>query len=84
MNLEELELAIVLSDIETIDKIMDSPLEFKNLDDMKRALYLMSEALKIVYNLKDETKAKVSIIKKNINFLNVTKEVGTSSIDFRT
>lgn len=84
MNLEELELAIVLSDIERIDKIMDSPLEFKNLDDMKRALYLMSEALKIVYNLKDETKAKVSIIKKNINFLNVTREVGTSSIDFRT
>lgn len=84
MNLEELELAIVLSDIERIDKIMDAPLEFKNLDDMKRALYLMSEALKILYDLKDETNANVRLIKKNINFLNATRELGASSIDLRT
>jgi len=82
--LRELRIAVIEKDIEKLDILtVELPL-LETFQDKKDALFLLGEALVILQNGREDTKKALTQLRKNINFLNVTKEVGTSSIDFRT
>ena len=81
MWLNRLKVAVVQRDTELLETLLDDLPLLEDARDIEEALYLLAEATKIVQELKDETAASMVQMKKNIDFLNVTKREQTSKFD---
>ncbi len=79
MWLKQMKIAIAQRNTDAINKLLDTTLEFNNLEDMKSAKYLLKEAADLLYELREETSYTMSQLKQNIELLNVIN-VPSSSI----
>lgn len=84
MWLTKLEIAIVEKNTEALSKLINNFPEFENVEQMRKAMYLLREASILVHTLKDETSAQMKQIKKNLNFLESTQAPYTSSLDLKS
>lgn len=84
MWLNELQIAIVEKDTDKLDKLLDSLPEFDNVDDMKKASFLLKEALELLYKLKDDTSESMIRIKKNLDFLKSTHNDPVNKLDIKS
>lgn len=84
MWLKELEIAIVEKNIAAIDVLLNSPAEFKDVSDMKRAQYLLAEASELLLALKSETVVTMKLLKKNSDFLKVSQNKTPNRLDIRS
>ena len=83
MWLNKFKIAIVQKDTNTLEKLLDEVPKFDNIEDAKKATYLLKEALALLYSLQDETSTAMRQIKKNIDFLNTTVHDSVGSLDIR-
>jgi mRNA deadenylase 3'-5' endonuclease subunit Ccr4 len=79
--LKKFKAAVVQRDIALIDKLLSDIPEFNSVEDMKEARYLTEEAILVAEALKNETAVSMAQMKKNIDFLNVTKRDKHSRFD---
>lgn len=84
MWLKEFEIAIIEKNVDKIEALVSTPVEFTNTRDMKHAQYLLLEASKLLHTLKDETHSTMSKLKKNIDFLKVSERKKSNSLDIRS
>ncbi len=78
---DALEIAIIEQDIDTISNLLDNMVEIQDVQEAKRAFYLLEEVSILVGNLKDETAASMKKMKKNINFLKATQSSLENKLD---
>ncbi|NPA60025.1 MAG: hypothetical protein GXO30_06135 [Epsilonproteobacteria bacterium] len=81
MWLNKLKIAIAQEDTDSLDKLMQNIPQLKDIREMKSAVYLLKEATCIVEKLKKDSANSMKQIKKNLDFLNATKESKVSSFD---
>ena len=81
MLADALEIAIIEQDVDTISNLLDSMMEIEDVQEAKRALYLLAEASMLVSDLKDETAASMAQMKKNIDFLKSTEAPAVNKFD---
>ena len=79
--LKKFKAAVVQRDIALIEKLLSDIPEFNSVEDMKEARYLTEEAILVAEALKNETAVSMAQMKKNIDFLNVTKRDKHSRFD---
>ena len=84
MWLKELEIAIIEKNIESLDLLLQTPVEFAQVDEMKRAQYLLAEASQLLEGLKNETNIKMQLLKKNSDFLKVSQNKTPNRLDIRS
>ena len=84
MWLNKLQIAIIEKDTEKLDELLETFPEFKNLEEMQKASYLLREALELLYTLQDETSGSMKQIKKNLDFLNSTQAKPTAKLDIKS
>lgn len=81
----KLKIAIVEKDADAIDKLMDTIPKFTDKKEIQSAMYLLKEASKLIYQLKDETSVVMAQLKKNMNFLNSTQtSINTGKLDIKS
>lgn len=78
---DALEIAIVEQDMEKVSYLLDNMPKLEDVQEAKRALYLLKEAFTLANNFKNETMASMQQIKKNIAFLNSTQSNTTAKFD---
>jgi hypothetical protein len=83
MWLKKLQIAIIEKDADAINALMDAVPEFKNSRDIETAMYLLREAVELLYTLKDETALTMKQLKKNIDFLKSTQPQTKSKLNLR-
>ena len=81
MWLKEFQIAIIEKNIEQIEELMQNVPKLNNREDIDSAICLIDEAKSLVTQLRDNTQASMIQMKKNIDFLKVTQEKRTSSLD---
>jgi len=69
MWLNRLKVAIVEKDMVLLEELLEDIPQLTNKEDIKSAITLLGEATKLVEKLRDDTKASMIQVKKNINFL---------------
>jgi len=79
--LTKLKIAIVEKDTSAVDALLDEIPNFEDLKDVKEAMYLLKEALELLYSLRDETAVSMAQIKKNIEFLQSTRPTNKNTLD---
>jgi hypothetical protein len=79
--LTKLKIAIVEKDTSAVDTLLDEIPNFEDLKDIKEAMYLLKEALELLYSLRDETAVSMAQIKKNIEFLQSTRPTNKNTLD---
>lgn len=84
MWLKELEIAVIEKNIDKIDELLKSQIEFSNINDAKRAQYLLAEASELLHKMKNETSAIMKQLKRNIDFLKVSERKNPSRLDIRS
>jgi len=87
MWLKSLEIALAQRDIEALDTLLREPLTpqmFETLDEMKKAQFLLLEAAKIITELKDQSRATMIQLKKNIDFMRVSEQKSPNRFDIRS
>ncbi|MCK9492386.1 MAG: hypothetical protein M0Q24_09855 [Sulfurimonas sp.] len=83
MWIKKLQIAIIEKDAEAIDELMQETPEFENQKDIESGIYLLREAMELLYTLKDETALTMKQLKKNIDFLKSTQEKTYSRLDVK-
>jgi len=81
MWLNELKIALIEKNIDKINSLMDNLPQLEEKQDITTAIYLIKEATTLVTGLRDETKASMVQMKKNIDFLNSATANKTSRFD---
>ena len=81
MWLNELKIALIEKNIDKINSLMDNLPQLEEKQDVTTAIYLIKEATTLVTGLRDETKASMVQMKKNIDFLNSATANKTSRFD---
>ena len=84
MWLKELQSAIIKKDENALENLLNSPFKSDDIDEMKRAQFLLLEAIKVIEELKNETKITMIQLKKNIDFLNSTQLSADNKFDIRS
>lgn len=82
--LNKLQIAIIEKDTDSLDTLLDKLPEFKDIQDMKKASFLLIEASKLLHSLKDDTVCQMRKIQKNIKFLNSTQAPIVSKLDIKS
>ncbi|MDQ1244580.1 MAG: hypothetical protein QG565_920 [Campylobacterota bacterium] len=84
MWLNKLKIAIVEKNPDALGKLLDDVPQLRDPKEIEEALYLIKEATSLMEGLKDETKASMNLIKKNLDFLR-SNEIRTSKkLDIRS
>lgn len=83
MWLNDLEIAIIERDAQKISALMDTTPNFGSLQEIEKGQYLLAEAAKVIYELKEETASVMQKLKKNIEFLKSTSEKKNSRLDVK-
>ena len=84
MWLNQLKIALVEKNIDTIDKLMINMPTFDNVDDIKSAQALLKESLILLYTLKDATASSMKQLQTNINYLNATQSSTSTRLDIKS
>lgn len=84
MWLKKLQIAIIERDEKKLEILFSSPFESNNADEIEQAQFLLLEAIKVLQELKDETKTTMIQLKKNIDFLNSTQPQTHNKLDIRS
>ncbi|MDD5157992.1 hypothetical protein [Sulfurimonas sp.] len=84
MWLERLQIAIIERDENALKDLLGSPFESNDADEAQRAQFLLLEAVKVIQELKNETKMTMIQLKKNIDFLNSTQLQTHNKLDIRS
>ena len=69
MWLNNLKIAIVTKDADKIDALIKIMPQFKKLEEMEEAFYLMGQAKDILEALKYDTLHSMNKMRKNINYI---------------
>ncbi len=84
MWLKELQIAIIEKNPEKIGELVENPVEFSNVEDMRSAQYLLAEASELLCELKEKTGATMIKLKKNMDFLKVSEKTNSNRLDIRS
>ena len=84
MWLNKLQIAIVEKNTDLLDILLDDLPEFRDVDEMQKASYLLREASILLHTLRDDTSHQMSQIQKNLNFLNSTQAPTVSKLDIKS
>jgi len=83
MWIKKLQIAIIEKNPDAIDALMQETPEFKDKKEIESAMYLLREAMELIYTLKDETALTIKQLKKNIDFLASTQPQTQNRLDVR-
>jgi len=83
MWINKLQIAIIERDAEAIDALMQETPQLENQKEIESAMYLLREAMELIYTLKDETSLTMKQLKKNIDFLKSTQTQAHNRLDVR-
>ncbi len=78
---DALEIAIIEKNVDAISDLLDDMIEIQDIQEAKRAVYLLEEASILVVNLKDETATSMKQLKENIDYLKVTQAPVVNRLD---
>jgi tetrahydromethanopterin S-methyltransferase subunit B len=81
MWLNELKIAVVEKDVKQLSVLLENIPVLSDAKEIESAIYLLKEATVIVEALKDETAASMLQIKKNIDFLDATRNDKQNKLD---
>jgi len=84
MWLNQLKIAVVQKDTESLSKLLN---DIPTLDDPKEiesAIYLLAQAMEIVKSLRDETSDAMKQVQKNIKFLKSTQSPRKNKLDIKS
>jgi len=81
MWLNDLKVALVKQDTKRLGELLAEMPEFQKNEDLKSALYLTKEAIKLVEKLKGDTVKSMRQIRKSIDFLESTKREEKTRLD---
>ena len=84
MWLNKFKIALAQKDIKTIEKLLDETPAFDDVEDAKKASFLLQEALALFNGLKDEASTSMKQIKRNIDFVNVTSSKPSNTLDIKS
>ena len=84
MWLNELKIAIVEQNPQSIEKLLNNFPEFKEMTQATEALYLLNEASLLMQTLKNETSSSMQQIKNNIDYLRSTTSEQKQNLDIKT
>lgn len=84
MWLTKLKIAIVEKNPDALNKLLDEIPQLEDQKEIEEAVYLLKEATALVNSLKDETKASMKQIKKNLDFLRSTDVPTSKKLDIRS
>jgi len=81
MWLNNLKLAIIEKDVDTLNFLMDDLPRLEKEEDIESAIFLLKEATLVVQALQDDTQTSMIQMKKNINFLKATQAPFIAKLD---
>ncbi|MFA5455746.1 MAG: hypothetical protein WC272_10575 [Sulfurimonas sp.] len=84
MWLTKLKIAIIEKNPDALGKLLDEVPQLGSQKEIEEALYLLKEATALMNTLKDETKASMKLIKKNLDFLRSTDIPTSKKLDIRS
>ncbi len=84
MWLNKLKIAIIEKDPNALSKLLDDIPQLEDPKEIEEAIYLLKEATVLMNNLKDETKASMKQIKKNLDFLRSTDIPTSKKLDIKS
>jgi hypothetical protein len=79
-----LQIAIVEKNPQKIQELLETPLDFATLEEMREAQYLLAEASELMHELKDSTAKTMKQIRKNIDFLQSTQAKTPNKFDIKS
>ena len=83
MWLNKLKIAIIEKNPNALGKLLDDIPQLQSSKEIEEAIYLLKEATSLVESLKDETKASMKQIKKNLDFLRSTDIPTSNKLDIK-
>jgi hypothetical protein len=83
MWLTKLKIAIVEKNPDALNKLLDEIPQLENQKEIEEAVYLLKEATALMESLRDETKASMKQIKKNLDFLRSNDIPTSKKLDIR-
>jgi hypothetical protein len=83
MWINKFKIAIANKETEVINELLNEVPEFTKLEDSKTALFLMREAIELLYTLQDEASSSMTKIKNNINFLQSSLSDSTGRLNIK-
>jgi len=84
MWLNKLKIAIIEKNTNALGKLLDDIPQLKTQKEIEEAIYLLKEATSLMNNLKEETKASMKQIKKNLDFLRSTDIPTSKKLDIKS
>ncbi|MBW6488267.1 hypothetical protein [Sulfurimonas sp.] len=84
MWLNKLKIAIIEKNPNALGKLLDDVPQLQDPKEIQEAIYLLKEATSLMESLRDETKASMKQIKKNLDFLRSTDIPTSKKLDIRT
>lgn len=83
MWLNNLQIAIIEKDADTIGELVKGELSFETIEEIEKAQYLLAEAAKLIDQMKQETSMVMQKLKKNKEFLEATTNNKNQKLDLR-
>jgi hypothetical protein len=77
----ELEIAIIEKDSQKIGELVNSLPDFKTVNEMKEAQYLLAEADDLLNDMREDAANTMRHLKKHIEFLKSTQEPSQNGFD---
>jgi hypothetical protein len=84
MWLNNFKIAVIEKNIDSIKSLLEEMPEFKDLNSMKEASYLIKEAAAFLQEKKSLMSVEMQQIRKNMDFLNSTNSNSKSSFDIKS
>lgn len=84
MWLNKLKIAIIEKNPNALGKLLDDVPQLQDPKEIEEAIYLLKEATSLMESLKDETKASMKQIKKNLDFLRSTDIPTSKKLDIKS
>ncbi|MBE0499658.1 MAG: hypothetical protein IBX43_10565 [Campylobacterales bacterium] len=84
MWLTKLKIAIIEKNTDAIAELLDDVPRLQSPKETEEAIYLLKEATSLMDNLKDETRASMKQIKKNLDFLRSTDTSSSVILDIKS
>lgn len=84
MWLNKFKVALLQKDADALNSLLDEVPDFTNKEDKEQTMYLIQEALVVMYTLQDEASYSMLQIKKNINFLKSSLSDSTGRLNIRS
>lgn len=84
MWLNKLKIAVIEKNPNALDKLLDDIPQLQNPKEIEEATYLLKEATVLMNSLKDQTKASMKQIKKNLDFLRSTDIQTSKKLDIKS